>query len=100
MLLVFGLWRNFVCPAMAQVAPPSLLLKDAIVAAENALTQARVDMSQYYIYSVVYTNSSRGTYWFFTYKTKTPSVSQEIHIKVFMDQKTEFSGGYFTQSRS
>jgi hypothetical protein len=95
-LLACGLWGSCACPALAQVTPPTLSLKDAIVVAENALTQAQVDLSRYYIYSVIYTNSSQGTCWSFSYKTKAPSVAQEIHVKVFMNQKTEFSGGYFT----
>lgn len=89
---------SFIQPALAQVPAPSLQLKDAVTIAESALAKANIDMSKYYIYSVVYTNSSGGQFWFFTYKTIKPSVSQEIHVNVYMNGKTEFSGSFFLRS--
>lgn len=97
-ILLFGLLFSFIQPALAQVPPPSLQLKDAVTVAEDALAKANIDISKYYIYSVVYTNSSEGQFWFFTYKTISPSVSQEIHVNVYMNGKTKFSGSYFLRS--
>ncbi|HAJ56798.1 MAG TPA: hypothetical protein DCL35_03385 [Candidatus Omnitrophica bacterium] len=94
-LLLCGSFFSMIRPAAAQTPPPSLALKDAIIVAEDAMAKTKIDMSGHYIYSVIYTNSSEGQFWLFTYKTAVPTVSQEILVKVYMNGRTEFSGGYF-----
>ena len=81
--------------AYAQVPAPSLTLKEAIDVADQTFAGTKADISKYYIYSVVYTNSSKGTCWNFIYKTIKPTVGQEINIRVYMNEEVEFSGGYF-----
>lgn len=97
-LIVLSLSASGVLPAHAQVPAPSLALKDAIDVATQSLTDAKIDLSGYFIYSVTYTNSAKGTYWYFIFKTVKPTVGQEINVRVYMNSKTEFSGGYFLQT--
>lgn len=100
--LIFLLILSFSLSAMpsvfAQVPPPSLALKDAVDIATEALTNAKVDLAGYFIYSVTYTNSAKGTYWYFIFKTVKPTVGQEANVKVYMNRQTEFSGAYFLQT--
>lgn len=98
-LLFLGLFFSSARFAAAQMPPPSLQLKDAIVAAEYAIAEAKIDISGHYLSSVVYTNSSEGQFWLFSYKTTVPTVWQEILVKVYMNGKTEFSGGYFSRRK-
>ncbi|OIO36247.1 MAG: hypothetical protein AUJ74_03265 [Candidatus Omnitrophica bacterium CG1_02_44_16] len=70
---------------------PTLSLKDSIPISEKALTQAKVDLTKYYLYQVEYSLSSDGSYWFQTYRLRS-SGSNEIFVKVYMNAKTEVSG--------
>lgn len=97
-LLLLSLSAASVLPALAQVPPPSLALKDAVDIATEALTNAKVDLARYFIYSVTYTNSAKGTYWYFIFKTIKPTTGQEANVKVYMNGSTEFSGAYFLQT--
>ncbi len=90
----FSLWSGIVS---AQVPAPTLDLKDAIDIAQQAVMNLKVKLSDYYIYSVTYTNSSNGTFWYFNFKTIERTSGKEINVKVYMDKSTEFSGGYFVK---
>ncbi len=72
--------------------PPTLALKDAIPVAEEALTKAGVDLSQYYLYQGEYSLSSRGNYWYLTYRARVTRRDNEIFISVYMDKTTDISG--------
>ncbi len=97
-LLILASGLAAVAPSFAQVPPPSLALKDAVDIATEALTNAKVDLAGYFIYSVTYTNSVKGTYWYFIFKTIKPTTGQEANVKVYMNSQTEFSGAYFLQT--
>ena len=71
---------------------PTLSLKESLPIAEAALTQANVDLAKYYLYQVEYSLSSEGSYWFQTYRLRS-SGSDEIFVKVYMNAKTDVSGG-------
>jgi len=89
-----------VATVFAQTVPaPSLDLKDAIEVAQQTIRNIKnVKLNDYYIYSVTYTNSSKGTFWYFLFKTIELTQGQEINVKVYMDKKTELSGGFFTKT--
>ncbi|MFA5039494.1 MAG: hypothetical protein WC732_07430 [Candidatus Omnitrophota bacterium] len=82
-----------VCAAFAQA--PGLPLEKAIEIAQKALTATTVPMENYYLFSVILTNSSKGQYWYHTYRAIRPSEYNEIFAKVFMDGSLELSGGPF-----
>ena len=63
---------------------PTMNLKDSIPIAEKALTQTKVDLGQYYLYQVEYSLSSKGSYWFLTYRMRSSDPS-ELFVKVYMD---------------
>ena len=73
---------------------PTLSLKDSIAVAEAALTNAKVDLTGYFLYSVTYGHSSTGIYWYYTYKPSSQAtVYRQIYVKVYMDKKSEITGG-------
>ena len=80
--------------AIAFASAPQLLLKDSIPIAETTLAQNKIDPSQYFIFSVTYTNSSKGYFWYYTYRLiNNPSVGQELHLKIYMDKTVEVITG-------
>ena len=79
--------------SMVYAEAPSLSLKDSLPLAEKALIQAKVDVGRYYIFSVVFTGSSKGDYWYYTYRPIVPSESNEIFVRVYMTGEAEISGG-------
>jgi len=96
LLVIFAFFTN-IALSCAQVPAPTLELKDALDIAQQAVrSMKKVDIDDYYIYSVTYTNSQKGTFWYFLFKTVEPTTGKEINVKVYMDKNTEFSGGYFT----
>jgi hypothetical protein len=80
-------------PAACAESLPTLSLKDSIPIAEAALSQALVSISDYYIFSITYTNSSKGSFWYFQYRPLSSSGSGQIFVKVYMDKTTEILGG-------
>lgn len=76
-----------VCPAYAQ--EPSLSLKDSIKIAEDALKRNNVDVSNHYLYSITFSRSSKGDYWYYTYRPKTASEYGQIFVKVYMNGEAE-----------
>ncbi len=97
LLVIFAFFTSMIV-SYAQVPAPTLELKDAIDIAQQAVRNLKkVDIGDYYIYNVTYTNSQKGTFWYFLFKTIASTTGQEINVKVYMDKSTEFSGGYFTQ---
>lgn len=71
---------------------PSLSLKDSLPVAEKTIAQAKLDISNLYIFSIVYTHSSRGSYWYYTYRSASNAARSEVYLKIFMDGTTEVSG--------
>lgn len=74
-------------PAYAQ--EPSLSLKDSIKIAEDALKRNNVDVSDHYLYSITFSRSSKGDYWYYTYRPKTASEYGQIFVKVYMNGEAE-----------
>ncbi len=70
-------------------AEPSLSLKDSIAVAEGALTLNKIDLSGYYLYSITFSRSSKGDYWYYTYRPKQASEYNEVFVKVYMDKSAE-----------
>ena len=78
----------------AATETPTLSLKDSIPIAEAALTKNQIDASQYFIFSVAYTNSKKGYFWHYTYRpVSQQSIGNEIHLRVYMDKTTEVLSG-------
>ena len=75
LLVCLGVFQC-VRPALADI--PTLSLKDSVKVAEDALAKADIDLSNYYLFSIVFTNSSKGSYWYYTYRPNIPSVSNEV----------------------
>lgn len=93
LFVLFGYCVLANTPAACAESLPTLLLKDSIPIAEAALGQARVDISEYYIFSITYTNSSKGSFWYFQFRPLSSSESGQIFVKVYMDRTTEIIGG-------
>jgi hypothetical protein len=86
------LFLNVAPVAFAQ--PPSLSLKDAIPVAEKSLQSAGIDASLYYLYSITLTGSSRGSFWYFTYRLLlAPSEYGSVFVKVYMNGTSDIEGG-------
>ena len=77
----------------ARADAPSLSLKDSIKIAEEALAKAKINVSDHFLYSIIFYHASKGDYWYYTYRPKTPSEYNEIFVRVYMDATTEISGG-------
>ena len=79
---------------IARAQTPALSLQDAIPIAEKSLKTAGIDTSLYYLYSITPSSSSRGSFWYFTYRPLTPSEYGSVFVKVYMDgtSDTEDSG--------
>ena len=74
-------------PVYAQ--EPSLSLQDSIAVAEAALKSNKIDVSEHYLYSITFSRSSKGDYWYYTYRPKTASEYGQIFVKVYMNGETE-----------
>lgn len=79
----------------AYAQAPTLPLKKSIELAETALDKTSVDPTKYYLYSVTLTNSSKGRFWYLTYRAISPSEFNELFAKVYMDGSVGLSGGPF-----
>ena len=93
LFVLFGLCVHTNTPAACAESLPTLSLKDSIPIAEAALSQALVNISDYYIFSITYTNSSKGSFWYFQFRPQATSGSSQIFVKVYMDKTTESVGG-------
>ena len=91
-LLVFA----FVVSALAQ-APTLSLLKAVELAQKTLAATNKIKVDNYYLFSVILTNSSRGSFWYHTYRAIQPSEYNQIFAKVFMDGTVQLSGGPFVQ---
>lgn len=81
------------CPSLARSQTPTLSLKDSLPIAEAALVKNQVDPAQYFIFSITYTNSRNGYFWYYTFRPiDRSSGAREIHLKIYMDNTTEFIG--------
>jgi len=91
-VIILCLWLSLCAFRAGADEVPTLNLKESIPIAEEALKQANVDLSKYYLYQIEYSLSSEGGYWFQTYRLRS-SGSNEIFVKVYMNAKTEVSSG-------
>lgn|GEM_PF-2919648 len=76
---------------LAQNAP-ALSLKQAVDAAEKALTDRGVALDQYFLYSVTLQNDSSGDYWKCTFRPVGAGDKAgygQIFVKVYMDGTAE-----------
>lgn len=87
------------CLSSAFAEVPSLSLKDSLPLAEAALKKADVALDNYYLYSITFNHSEKGSYWTHIYRPKTASEYGEIFVKVYISGETELSGGQFSQRR-
>ncbi len=90
-LLALSLSLASVC-AYALDEAPALPLKDSIAVAEEALTKAGVSPEAYWLYSITYTGSQRGYYWYYTFRPLPPSSGRQVYVKVYMDKTADVSG--------
>jgi hypothetical protein len=81
--------------AQVEAQAPSLSLQRSLELAEQTLEKTSVNLKNYYLFSVMLTNSSKGQFWYLTYRATTPSEFNEIFAKVYMDSSVELSGGPF-----
>lgn len=88
-ILATGFFLLCNTPSFAQA--PSLSLKEGIQVAEEALGLAKVDANAYFLYSVTYSHSAKGDYWYCTFKPVAQGL-KEIFVKVYVDKSTEISG--------
>ena len=91
-VLLVGLFFFSGTPACHAQAP-DLSLKDSMPIAEKALANAKVKIENYYIFSIAYTNSSKGSFWYYTYRPQTPSEYNQVYVKVYMDKTAEVKNG-------
>jgi hypothetical protein len=91
-LLLAG-WFFWTGPGRCAAQTPALSLKDSLPVAEKALQDASIKAGDYYLYSVTYANSSKGNYWSYTWRPQTPSESNQVYVKVYMDKTVEVRGG-------
>ncbi len=78
---------------------PSLTLKASIAIAEEALAKAKIDISGHFLFSVTLTHSSKGDYWYQTYRPRTPSEYGGIFVKVYMNGEAEITGAQAPRGR-
>lgn len=95
--LLCALWLLTVTfSAYAQA--PNLSLSKAVELAQKTLAASnRVEDEDYYLFSVILTNSSKGQYWYHTYRSIQPSEYNEIFAKVYLNGSVELSGGPFSE---
>ncbi|MFH1692591.1 MAG: hypothetical protein ABIC68_08550 [Candidatus Omnitrophota bacterium] len=86
-ILMISLLILCLAPTAVSLAqtPPTLILEDSIKIAHEELKKAEFDVSNHYIFSITLTNSSDGTFWYYTYRPYQPSQYREFFIKVYMD---------------
>lgn len=89
------IFSALVLPANAQA--PALIVEKAIEIADKAVDDSVLDIKNYYLFSVVLTNSSKGQFWYHTYRAINPSEYNQIFAKVYMDGHVELSGGPFSE---
>ncbi len=70
---------------------PALTLEKSIPIAQDALMKANFNIANHYIFSIIFTNSSKGRFWYYTYRPYNPSQYQEFFIKVYMDGTCDLS---------
>ncbi len=68
---------------------PTLTLENSIKTAQEELKKANFDISNHYIFSIILTNSSKGSFWYYTYRPYQPSQYREFFIKIYMDGTCE-----------
>jgi hypothetical protein len=90
-LLVLSLSLASVC-AYAADETPTLALRDSIPFAEEALTKTGISPDAYWLYSITYTRSEKGYYWYYTFRPLPSSSGRQIYVKVYMDKTAEVSG--------
>lgn len=83
--------------SLAYAQAPSLSLKDSIALADKALEQAKVNVGKYFLFSVVFTHSSKGDYWYYTYRPVEASEYNQVYVRVYVTGETEISGGELSQ---
>lgn len=90
-ILAASLWfGGLVSCAYSQA--PDLSLEKSMPAAEKALTDAKINLTDYYIYSITFSHSSKGDFWYYTYKSSTnKSEYNQVYIKVYMDKTAEIT---------
>ena len=100
----FGLWlavllASFVffsgaaqCREQIEKAP-SLALKDSIPIAEKSLSDAKIKIENFYLYSIAYANGSKGSYWYYTFRPTAPSEFNQVYVKVYMDRSVDVQHG-------
>ena len=99
-ITAFSLSLASLFPAYAEV--PALSLKDSIPIAEQALANTDVKLQEYFLFSIVYTQSSKGSFWNYTFRPRVSTESggyDQIYVKVYMDGGTDLSGGPFSEER-
>lgn len=98
-------WTALVCAilfltlagAVRAQAPNLSLLKAVELAQKTLAATNKISFDNYYLFSVILTNSSKGQYWYHTYRAVQPSEYNEIFAKVYMDGRVEISGGPFIE---
>ena len=78
---------------IARAQAPALSLKDAMPVAEKSLQAAGTDMGRYYLYAITLSGSSKGSYWYFTYRLLVPSEYGTLFVKVYMNGTSDIEGG-------
>ena len=97
-IMVISTWLGAHCLIpLAFCETPSLTLEDSIPVAQEAITKAKLNLADYFLYSITYSHSSKGNFWYYTIRAKQPSEYNQIYIKIYMDGSTEFSGGPFSR---
>jgi hypothetical protein len=90
LLLLLILSLIILSPIIASAQTPALTLKDSIPVAEEALVKNQINASLYFIFSVTYTNSNKGYFWYYTFRSvDNPSMGRDIHLKIYMDKTVE-----------
>jgi hypothetical protein len=94
LMLILAVGLFFGAAAVYADNAPAMPLKDSIPVAEAALTNAKIDVSGYFLYSITYGSLLGRTYWYFTYKpTSRATEIREIYVKVYENKSTEITGG-------
>ncbi len=72
---------------------PAMSLKDSLPIAEAALKKANINVSNHWLYSVIYAHNNKGFYWYYTYRPNSPSEYDEFFVKVYSDSSVDITGG-------
>lgn len=72
---------------------PAMSLKDSFPIAEAALKKANINVTNHWLYSVIYAHSNKGFYWYYTYRPDAPSEYDEFFVKVYSDSSVDITGG-------